>query len=257
MLKVAMLLKKFLITLFVLSMRVNSLDSICHRKCHCLKSSSLIQCSDMRKEDFSTFKGGMLWVKKAVFTSSHIDSDLVSAVFRNVERVVLHNCNILKCVMLGCPNYEIPTVVSDVPTNRMNLPEHVNVKSEQTISDVEFKLKTESFETAFSVFHMQATSDVSSRGGESTVVEYVLISTLTAVTTLVAVCFFYCLYRCYKRCTLKKRNASARKKTGGAKNGSDSNLSENVEFTAFVNERATLEIECGTTRSGRRYAKNE
>ena len=196
-LKSTMLSAKFLFIILLIFSISNCLDSICHSKCYCMKSSKLLQCSNMGEDDFKTFKSCITWVREVVLTSSCVDSDQISATFPNVERVILHSCNIYICYIPGCP---IDDVAIDIDHSTQT-PMQGEVKHEKTVSDVKFELKMENFETSLSLFQLQMT-DFSSTTDQYKLIEYAFFSLGSITFTLFLVLIGYCTYRCYNSCTM-------------------------------------------------------
>ena len=206
------------------------METICHSKCHCFKSMDLIQCSSMVVSDFGTFRAGMGWVKLGVFTKSVIDTEEMVKSLPNLVNLQLHECEIVKCTIKGCPviNTERDTAIG----NSLGL-------KTSSKTDVTVALKTSLFEGFVSVLHMTtATTPVK----EDTLVYYVLTAIICIIITVVII---FAVYTIRKYCCKRKRQAR-RPRVPPPAPQAESDV-DNVSFDLFVNQRVM--------RSGRTYKK--
>ena len=63
-------LKMYLSLIVILFTVIESLDSIYHKRCVCMKWVEILQCTDLDLADYSQFRGSMTWIRKAAFTTS-------------------------------------------------------------------------------------------------------------------------------------------------------------------------------------------
>lgn len=142
----SMSFKMFFCMLVVLFAVIESLDSICHKQCVCMKRVRLLQCTDLDSVDYSTLRGSMAWITSAVFITSIIDTDLLVAYVLNLKGIKLHNCFIVTCNLNGCPNPNLPAGESPTPTtNYRDIPSK-DVKSSSSKSDISLKVTTAFFD---------------------------------------------------------------------------------------------------------------
>ena len=84
-------LKMFFSLIVILFTVIESLHSICHKRCVCMNRVGLLQCTDLM------FRGSMTWIKTAVFTTSVVDTNLLIRYAQNLKGIKLHNCVIVSC----------------------------------------------------------------------------------------------------------------------------------------------------------------
>ena len=139
-----MALKMYLSSIVILLTVIESLDSICHKRCVCMKRVGLLQCTDLNSVDYSTFRGSMTWIKTAVFTTSVVDTKLLIRYAPNLKGIKLHNCVIVSCNLNRFPEVNLSAEQSLTPIENsedMDIPSK-DVKSANSKSDIKLKVTT-------------------------------------------------------------------------------------------------------------------
>ena len=183
---------------------IESLDSICHKQCVCLKRVGLLQCTDLDSADYSSFRGSMTWIKAAVFTTSVVDTKLLIQYAPNLKGIKLHNCVIVSCNLNGCPEANLPAEQSSTQiTNNedIDIPSK-DVKTANSKSDITLKVTTAVFDGYLSVMHKQSTSSSLKASGY---LYFLLLGIISIVLTLVIAATCYILYKyCCKKKVCRK-----------------------------------------------------